>query len=251
MPQLLVKASALLLACSLWAAQPGTPMHTPVYAATHAPPAASSALPPLSQRQLYVSNIFQYPQLPNGCEGTSLAIVLGYYGFDADKLDMCYNYIPRVPFTYEGNYRYGADPDAAYSGDPATTQGFYCFAGPVAEGANLYLEEQGSALRASDETGATEEALVAFVSSGRPVIVWKTINNGAPYQMYSFTWIVPETGETLVPLANLHVVVLSGYDEENFYFCDPLGRTDVMERGAFMESFEAMGSRAVVLDFTE
>ncbi len=49
-----------------------------------------------------MENILQNPELPTGCEITSLTILLRYYGFDAEKTDMAKNYLP----TSLGNPRY-------------------------------------------------------------------------------------------------------------------------------------------------
>ena len=67
----------------------------------------------------------------------------GYYGLQADMLDLAYGYIPRQDF-YEGagGARFGPNPERAYPGDPAA-MGFYCFAGALCDGANTYLEKAG------------------------------------------------------------------------------------------------------------
>ena len=41
--------------------------------------------------------INQHPELPTGCEATALTMVLNYYGFGADKLDIADNYLPKGP----------------------------------------------------------------------------------------------------------------------------------------------------------
>ena len=74
-------------------------------------------------------------------------------GVPADKLDLAYGYIPRGDIEETTDGRTGPDPELAYAGDPAAGLGFYCFAQPVAQGANAYLAAQGSALRAADITG--------------------------------------------------------------------------------------------------
>ncbi|MBQ7784498.1 MAG: C39 family peptidase, partial [Oscillospiraceae bacterium] len=43
--------------------------------------------------------IMQNPELPTGCEITSLTMLLRHIGYDADKLDMADNYLPK------GEYR--------------------------------------------------------------------------------------------------------------------------------------------------
>lgn len=195
---------------------------------------------------LPVENILQQPELPNGCEGTSLTIVLNYLGYPADKLDICYNYIPTEPFDYSTGARTAPHPESAYPGNPGG-HGFYCFTRPVAEAANAYLGEQNAPYRAHQINGSTEEQLVAELAKGNPLIVWKTLYNNAPYTNASLGWHISGTSIYYAPYVNLHVVVLSGYDAENFYFADPLGLYAAIPRATFMEVYTQMGMRAVVI----
>ena len=91
---------------------------------------------------LPVPQVLQNPELPNGCEITSLCEVLRYWGFAADKCDLADHYLPRSARWY------GADPDRVYMGDPhkddgSPETGYYCFAGPVVAAANAYLAAHG------------------------------------------------------------------------------------------------------------
>ena len=54
----------------------------------------------------------QEPQLPNGCEVTSLAMVLGWAGYPVDKLELYEGYLPRQDFTEtpEG-WKLGGNPE--------------------------------------------------------------------------------------------------------------------------------------------
>ena len=119
--------------------------------------------------QLPVRTVLQNPELPNGCEAASLAALLKYKGVPADKLDLAYGYIPRGDIEETTDGRTGPDPELAYAGDPAAGLGFYCFAQPVAQGANAYLAAQGSALRAADITGVTGQGLLQYLRGGDPV----------------------------------------------------------------------------------
>ncbi len=71
------------------------------YAALQATPESAFFLP--STVQLDVENILQNPELPNGCEITSAAIVLNYLGFDIDKVTLAENYLPmHIPYWEAG-----------------------------------------------------------------------------------------------------------------------------------------------------
>ena len=62
---------------------------------------------------LDVKNILQTPELPNGCEITSLTILINHLGFDVDKLTMADKLLDKVkPYT-------DANPYKENAGDPA------------------------------------------------------------------------------------------------------------------------------------
>lgn len=191
--------------------------------------------------------VFQEPELPNGCEATSLAALLGYQGVAAHKLDLAYAYIPREDFaqTPDGR-RTGPDPESAYAGDPATGLGFYCFASPLARGANQYLQERGAPLCAVDVTGITADGLVQYLRCGEPVIVWITRDLGAP-RTGRFAWTLADTGAEYVPYVNLHCVVLIGWGRGFCEIMDPLEGVRTVDQQAFLESFIQLGSRALVV----
>ena len=172
--------------------------------------------------QLPVRTVLQNPELPNGCEAASLAALLKYKGVPADKLDLAYGYIPRGDIEETTDGRTGPDPELAYAGDPAAGLGFYCFAQPVAQGANAYLR------------------------GGDPVIVWITKDLSAP-RTGGCTWLLADTGETYVPYVNLHCVVLAGWDGDTCTIADPLQGRRRVDAAAFLQCFRQMGSRAVVV----
>lgn len=196
---------------------------------------------------LPVEPVLQEPALPNGCEAASLASVLGYYGVQADMLDLAYAYIPRQDF-YEdeqGN-RIGPDPEYIYPGDPATSIGFYCFAGAVCEGANKYLEASGSSLRAYDVTGITQAGLERYLADGTPVIVWVTTDWQAP-RAGTYTWYVDDTGELYTPYVNLHCLVLTAMGQTKCKTSDPLRGEQTVDKQTFLDIFALAGSHAVII----
>lgn len=193
-----------------------------------------------------VEPVMQIPELPNGCEAASLASVLQYYGYSVDKLDLAYGYIPRMDFFEEGETRYGGNPEEYYPGDPATGVGFYCFAAPLAEGANGYLQQQNSFLHAYDITGVSPAGLREYLGQEIPVIVWITIDGEEP-RYSNYAWTDVNTGESILGLANVHCVVLTALGESKCMLADPLDGEKVVEKDSFIKMFTAMGSRAVVI----
>ena len=61
------------------------------------------------------------------------------------------------------------------------------------------------------------------------------------------TWLLADTGETYAPYANLHCVVLAGWDGDTCTIADPLQGRRRVDAAAFLQCFRQMGSRAVVV----
>lgn len=200
----------------------------------------------LSEKEM----IYQYPEMPNGCEATSLTISLNQLGYDADKLEIAYNYVPREDFA-EDIYGYTApDPNEKYAGDPATSMGFYCLPGAIVKGANYYLQDFGSSRKAIDVTGIKTEEIKRYLDTGTSVIAWATIDYSDTAQYHSnFSWYFTDSdySEEYIPYNNLHCVVITGYSEGLFYIADPIEGLLEMDEEIFINSFEALGRMAVVL----
>lgn len=169
--------------------------------------------------------VLQMPQLPTGCEITALTMVLQYYGSDGR--------------------RYGPDMEHNFVGDPTTNLGYICGTSAIVTAANGYLEEQGSALRAVDRTGASAEELYELVSQDAPVVVWVTI--GMADRRATQGWYT-QTGEYMEWSTNDHGAVLIGYTQDTVTIADPIAGMVEYSRTQFEEVFSSRGSRCVILE---
>ena len=187
---------------------------------------------------LQVENISQNPELPNGCEITSAAEVLNYWGYDVDKLTLARDFLPK------GEPYYKQDPEEKYMGDPESEgYGWYCFTGPVVEAVNGYFAAvNDDKMEALDISGVSVEELKDCIVAGHPVIFWATQGFGYIRNRYEFK--LPDGS---FPYTGLHCMVLKGYDEENFYIADPLGRNEKVSIERFSPIFEGLGRRAVLI----
>ena len=203
-------------------------------------------LPLPASVHLDVPVIGQNPELPNGCEITSLTMLLQYLGFDVDKMTMAEDYLPR------SEKFYGADPEVEFMGDPSQSSGescgFYCFQGPIIQAAEKYLAAQGQAdaWEVTDITGVDAAGLAEQLAAGNPVLVWATIDFKDVRESSKWSWTTA-SGETYTPLVDVHCLVLTGYEDNQFYLSDPLETYESVRQQKFMEIFTAMGSRAVVI----
>ena len=95
-------------------------------------------------------------------------------------------------------------------------------------------------------TGVTEAGLAGYLAAGMPVIVWVT-TDWQPPRTSSYTWLLEDTGETYVPYANLHCLVLTGMGETKCRTADPLRGEQTVDKQTFLDIFAQAGSRAVVV----
>lgn len=91
----------------------------------------------LSKRnvKLNVKCILQNPELPTGCEITSLTTVLNYYGYNVSKTTMSDDFL-------EKSNDEVADFWKMFLGNPRSEDGFGCYAQPITDAANKYLKTQ-------------------------------------------------------------------------------------------------------------
>lgn len=194
-----------------------------------------------------VKLILQNPELPNGCETASLAMILGSVGQPIDMVELYRDYLPKGDFRTDSGVRYGPDPEQYFVGDAASrTGGWYCFEGPIVQAANDWLEVQGSILRARAVTGLSREELDEYARLAVPAAVWVTLGYAAP-QYSSYTWLL-EDGTEYYPYRNLHCVVLAGTEGDGYRIADPINGFQTVDCDTFWASFFAMDSRAVIIE---
>lgn len=193
-----------------------------------------------------VEIIYQNPELPNGCEVTSLAMVLTSAGCPAGKMTLYQNYLPKADFSYADTQRYGPNPEKWYVGDASDLKdGWYCFEGPIIQAANGWLDDLGSSLRARSVTGLSRTELDRYAQDGVPLAAWVTLAYAAP-QYSEFSWTL-EDGTQYQPYSNLHCVVLAGVQDGQYQIADPIAGLTQVDKDLFWDSFSAMGRRAVVV----
>ncbi len=195
------------------------------------------------QVHLDVPVISQIPELPRGCEVTSLAMLLNDAGEKVDKMELAEKIKKDpTPQTISGGQIHFGNPNDGFVGSMYNYKepGFGVYHKPVAELAEQYLPGNINDLTASDF-----EELKYYLSDGRPIWVitntsYKPLNDNL-FQ----TWDTP-SGKVRITYKE-HSVLLTGYDSEFVYFNDPL--TGVKDKKApineFKESWVQMGSQAI------
>ncbi len=187
--------------------------------------------------------IWQMPELPRGCEVTSLAMLLQYRDVQVDKLTLAAE-IRKNPAEYRltnGKVYFG-DPNEGFVGNmyTYTKPGLGVYHKPVAELAEKYLPG-----KIKDLTGAEFQELKIHLSDRRPVWIitnteYKTLDDS-----FFQTWNTPN-GPVKITTKE-HSVLITGYDQNFVYFNDPL--TGEKNKKApikdFVEAWVQMGRQAI------
>lgn len=191
---------------------------------------------------LDVEIINQLPEYKNGCEATSLTMMLNYAGVNVNK-DSVIEKVKRdsTPIKYdsEGNIIEWGNPKLGFVGDiTGKTPGYIIDPVALAPVINEYLPN-----KALDLTGSDYSELEKILSSGRPIVVWITSKFVEPELSYTWT----SNGETINSYLSQHAVLVTGMDEDYIYYNDPLTgvKNDKIDKETFKSVWTKMGNKAL------
>jgi uncharacterized protein YvpB len=177
------------------------------------------------------------PNLYNGCEVTSLAMILNYSGYHVTKTDLANN-IARVPLTYQNGLK--GNPNVGFVGNMEVGPGYAVYNGPIYNLARKYAGDEVVNL-----TNHPFTDLLARVDQGEPVWVITT-SSFAPVSDFK-TWKTPQ-GTIRITFSE-HSVVITGYDANYIYINNPYGQKDQrVNRSSFEKTWVQMGSQAIVIE---
>jgi uncharacterized protein YvpB len=189
-----------------------------------------------------VEIMLQLPELPRGCEVTSLAMLLSSSGIKVDKLELAEKIgkdetpLKRI----DGEIHYG-DPRKGFVGsmDDLLQDGYGVYHKPVFDLLSEYAPEG-----ALDLTGCEFEDVLHFLASGP---VW-VITNSWFQELPESQFVTWQTSEGPVKVTyREHSVLLTGYDPDRVYFNDPQGIASYALLQPFREAWEQMGRQAVTI----
>lgn len=185
----------------------------------------------------------QFPELPRGCEVTSLAMLLQSAGVEADKMNLAEEVVKDpTPHTIKNGQIHFGNPHKGFVGNMYTFSkpGYGVYHEPILKLAENYLPNKMINL-----SGQSFEELKIPLSDGRPVWVIINIEYRELEESYFQTWQTDE-GEIKITRKE-HSVLITGYDEEYIYFNDPY--TAQKNKKAPIKDFEKswvqMGSQAL------
>lgn len=191
--------------------------------------------------------IMQNPELPTGCEITSITMVVNFYGYDYDKITMIDKYLDKSDnFYHKDGQLFGPNPQKFFLGNPRSTSGYglQCFSGTWVNSLNKVFKENKSEHYAEEISGKSLKELEDELQSA-PILISASIdmNPASPRVLFKDS----ETKEDVTTYRNFHCVVLVGYDEDYYYINDPLGTFSKLEKTRLERAYTSTGQQAVIV----
>ncbi len=194
-----------------------------------------------------IDMIWQMPELPTGCEVTSLTMVLRSLGTEADKVDISRRFLSKADVTCDENDNYyGPNFTYIFAGDPEGDSSYGCMAPCIVRAAQRFIEEYGYELSPISLVGSDFNELLNYVEHDVPVIIWSTMWLVEPE--YKVTWTTPE-GKKMEWPSNEHCVVLTGYDADagTVQIHDPMNGVVTCDINEICTRYEQLGQNAVIV----
>lgn len=199
------------------------------------------------ERQYLITLQYQYPELPNGCEITTLAILLKSMGYDVDKMDLYLNYLPKVELIKEDGKYYGFSPEKMYIGDARQAdKGWYCYEDAIIAAADLFFTRKHLENQVEKVSDLKQNDLDTLVKKGKPVMVWTTLDYSPITKSNRIQWLIGK-GQSYTPNSNQHCVLIYGASDSDYFIADPISGWKTINKERFIKSFESLGSRAITV----
>ena len=115
----------------------------------------------------------------------------------------------------------GPDPDLVYCGNPRSVSGWGCYSPVNVNALNKFVDK--NTYTVSQFYGKSlDELYHTYIDNNVPVIMWATVGmTDSSANSYYAHWTSP-AGKSISYNRKLHCVLLVGYDENNYYFNDPM-----------------------------
>lgn len=194
-----------------------------------------------------VPNLKQFPELPTGCEITSMTMLSQFHGLEYSKMEMA-SFLPKgqKPYLKNGSY-IGADPRVVFVGNPEDTSSFGVYHQPV-----MQVLENLFPFRVKNLSGSSVKELLEYVEDGLPVLVWTTFptRDGKLILTKDSRFWQLEDGTTFEWIRNEHAMVLIGFTTgyKHVILNDPYtGKQQQYPLEMFEKSYDILGKQALVV----
>ena len=183
---------------------------------------------------LPVNIIYQYPDMPSGCEITSLTMTLNYIGINVSNKYLADNYLDTTEY----------DMFKSFVGSVYDDHSFGCFAPVIVKAANSFFMDNNINAEAVDISGSTREEIYDYIEDGDPVIIWNTED-----MLPTKNEVYYIDGNEFIWYDNEHCVVICGYDKNNntVEIADSIAGKVTRDADIFFQRYEDMLSQAVYI----
>lgn len=181
----------------------------------------------------------QLPDLPNGCEVTSLSMLLNYYDIDVSKLELSSN-IKHVSSFIGNDYR--GNPHVGFVGYMSIKNAGWCvYNEPLYNVARKYTK------RIRNYSGNDFIRVLKLVSKGHPVMIITTLKFDHVNDMQ--TWQTKQGKVNVTPFS--HACVITGYNKKKriVYVNDPYGvKNKKVDLKKIEASYNQQGKQALYVE---
>ncbi len=192
--------------------------------------------------QIEAPVIKQFPELPRGCEVTSLSMLLQFHDIEVNKMETAEKIKKdETSYTKKNGVIHFGDPNVGFVGDMynISNPGYGVYHKPLYQLTKDYVGD-----KALDITGKPFDSVIELVAQGKPVVVITNITYKALPDTNFITWQTPN-GPLDVTM-KLHAVLVTGFDSKSIYFNDPYdGTQKKAPRQEFVSAWEQMGNQAI------
>lgn len=203
----------------------------------------------LSKPPVIIENfphICQMMKYPTGCESVAAVSLMQFYGVDITVEEFIDNHLPTADYPYyDGDIMYGESPWDVFIGEPYSDSGYGCYSTVIVRAMKSAISQdyEISALYNLPMSALCSE----YIDKGQPVMIWATMEMQEPAEGRS--WILPD-GETFTFIRPEHALVLIGYDDNNYYFCDPRAEETVVSypKSDCETAYNALYSQAIIMN---
>lgn len=190
-------------------------------------------------QQLNVPIENQLPDLPNGCEVTSLSMLLNYYQIKTSKDELAQK-IKHVS-SYTANGKRG-NPNEGFVGYMSQKNAGWCvYNEPLYNVAKKYTN------RIQNATGSNFEQIIKLVSDGHPVLIITNLTFAPVNDMQ--TWDTEQGKVQVTPSS--HACVITGYNlkKKIVYVNNPYGiKNQAVSWDKLAKSYDQRGKQALYLN---
>ncbi|PDY46951.1 C39 family peptidase [Bacillus pseudomycoides] len=185
--------------------------------------------------------IFQLPELHNGCEVVSMTMMLKYHGHNVDKLTLAKQLpVDSTPMIKSaGSILTWGDPSVGFVGDvTGASPGYSIDPAPLKRLLDRYTNS------GIDLSGSDFSKIERLLAQGKPVVTWITASFSHPVSPQSWKTL---SGKVIQADFDMHVVLVTGYDNDYVYINDPLrrGKGAKILKSKFISSYNYMGKKAL------